>query len=525
MVFNMPRLLLLLAASVSLISAVVLITPGLRASANQPAAVGPDGLDDLFFYANSGPNQTLLNNGDGSFNAGVVAGASPNWRVYSGRFTNDDLDDILFYNYSDGTAIIIAALGDGGYTQEPTANWETNLYITLGDFNGDGLTDVLKTKSDSSFSVVEFATGNGTWTHPGGDTGDGHHDSLTVGDFNGDTKDDFAVSIEVPTNRHLAFVKLADGAGGWTDEEFPIDDAAALDAGDFNGDGLSDLLVYYRGSKVDYQIYMRNPQGIGFDPSSHLEEHDFYSFPVIGDFTGDGRDDVIIDENCYCDSEVTAHLYQISDTGAFQEVGDPFDLPQGNLLVGRFDGNTTEDFFLFGGHLVGGGSGGAQPGLWLSNGDGTWDTFPMPGYGKKDWTYALPGDFGTSPTAVTPTPTASPSPSPTPTPSPTNSATPSPTHSATPSPTLSPQRIQGDVTCDGSVTIDDAAALLAHVATHSGPPTGCLTAPAAVFPLGDTNCDGSVTAIDVLEILRATLELPEIALPQFCPEVGQPLTS
>jgi hypothetical protein len=96
--------------------------------------------------------------------------------------------------------------------------------------------------------VLYLNQGDGTWKRR--DQGTGHDqvfgDSLTVGDFNGDGRPDFAIGSGVMGRRDLVYLGRADG--GWDKVEIDVRPGAyvrSVLAADFDHDGRSDLAVGY----------------------------------------------------------------------------------------------------------------------------------------------------------------------------------------------------------------------------------------------------------------------------------------
>jgi hypothetical protein len=159
--------------------------------------------------------------------------------------------------------------------------------------------------------------------------------------------------------------------------------------------------------------------------------------------------------------------------------------------------------------------------------------------------YAVDTGVPVTPTArptdtIGPTPTLTPTHSPTPTPThtaaPTHSATPTPTPTATPTHTAAPTLIQGDMDCDGQITMQDFTQFMAYLALgERGPaPSGCPYPGDPFFPAVymDTNCSYSPTPapgttppaagyVDTQDALSLLTELSGIHHPFSC--IGRPL--
>jgi len=169
----------------------------------------------------------------------------------------------------------------------------------VGDFNGDGRDD-LATFTRGSACDVYVVTSNGfvfvgaavKWH----DVFACGNEIPATGDFNGDGRDDIATftwgttgDVFVATSVGFAFIGTS---MKWHDV---FDFGAEIPAiGDFNGDGRDDIATFTRGGACD--VYVAISNGAAFLGTA-VKWHDYFScyseVPGTGDFNGDGRDDLV----------------------------------------------------------------------------------------------------------------------------------------------------------------------------------------------------------------------------------------
>src|SRR5262245_30465044 len=161
-----------------------------------------------------------------------------------------------------------------------------------GDFNDDGKADVATfTRGSTGDVYVALSNGNGF-----SGTGWKWHDNFCfgtevplVGDFNGDGKDDIATFTRGLTGDVYVALSTGSGFGGtgwkWHDNfcfgtELPL-------VGDFNGDGKDDIATFTRGGTGD--VYVALSTGSGF-VGTGWKWHDWFcinsEIPKVGDFNG-----------------------------------------------------------------------------------------------------------------------------------------------------------------------------------------------------------------------------------------------
>ena len=169
-----------------------------------------------------------------------------------GDFDGDGVTDIAVFRPSIGSWFIVNTshvTGIGGVTGQTRISFGVNGDIPVsGDFDGDGATD-----------IAVFRPSNGTWyiRNSSGATG--------VGGVAGQTRISHGVSGDVPL------------------------------AGDFDGDGMTDIAVF-RPSNGTW--YIRNSSGItgagGFAGQTRIVYGGSGDVPVVSDYDSDGKSDIAI---------------------------------------------------------------------------------------------------------------------------------------------------------------------------------------------------------------------------------------
>ena len=229
----------------------------------------------------------------------------------------------------------------------PNTDFGKNTNVIIGDFNGDGKDDILRQDDQLGYEVFlsygingfssEVISVNSATT----DTKKGKV-NVHVGDFNGDGKDDFiAQYIGNTFDSHLF---TSNGDGTFSQTALPAwyyirGDFVNLIVGDFNGDGKDDFIRQEKGAWDDdnsgtAHVYLSNGNGTFsgqlltgdlYDNSGNVSVFNNYSFKgdltnlIVGDFNGDGTDDLIRQEKGGWDddSNGTAHILLFDGSGTF----------------------------------------------------------------------------------------------------------------------------------------------------------------------------------------------------------------
>ncbi len=257
----------------------------------------------------------------------TFAGFWDDQRWLAGDFDGDGLDDLVNVygaKLSNGSlrtrAWVHLATGSGFEHQSSIsslAGFSTAQRWLVGDFNGDGLDDLVnvygRTQADGSQQArawVHLSTGAGFEYQSGFTTFAGFWNAQAwlVGDFNGDGLDDlinvYGRSQPDGSQQARAWVHHSYGssfeyqsnvttlAGFWSGQRWR--------AGDFNGDGIDDLVNVYGKAQPDgsqqARAWVHESHGDGFYLSSNLTPFaGFWSGQrwLTGDFDNDQRDDLV----------------------------------------------------------------------------------------------------------------------------------------------------------------------------------------------------------------------------------------
>ena len=267
------------------------------------------------------------------------------WRVDFGAV------DLVAGNYGGGSTERVAAfvpdngswwVSSGDYTTSTWANYDTNdgwTFRKTGDFSGDGKADValyrpssgtwwVGVSNGSSFSTSQWAT----FAAAG---------PARVGDYDEDGKDDLAVfdsgvwKVLRSTGSSFTAATWAtlSTSSGWSSQY----------AGDFNGDGKSDLGSY---NDLTGRITVLKSNGTSFSISEwggFVKKKSGWGKMVVGDFDENGKDDWAAynpDTGRWWVLRSTGESFRIAEKWAEFEGKKSGWGPQ---LVGDFDGNGKMD--------------------------------------------------------------------------------------------------------------------------------------------------------------------------------------
>ncbi|WP_018349716.1 GH25 family lysozyme [Longispora albida] len=225
-------------------------------------------------------------------------------------FDGDGRDDTaLFYDYGGGHVAIWTLNAAGGLSLRwEDANWGRGTkYVVSGDITGDGRSDLALYYDfgDGRAAIYTLtATGGGAfgppvlrWDAPYWGTGTRF---LAAGDSTGDGKSDLALFYDYGGGRVAVFTLTATGDGGFSGPATRWEAASwgtgtkFLAAGDFTGDGKSDLALFYDYGNGGVATFVLPAGGSLYQGWSAPNWGSGTRFAQAGDFTGDGKADLAL---------------------------------------------------------------------------------------------------------------------------------------------------------------------------------------------------------------------------------------
>ncbi len=213
----------------------------------------------------------------------------------------------------DGQGTFTDASGGLDFAAESKDAGFSSRAIALADWDGDGRIDILALgegprlamapgapRSASADRMVIYGNEGTRWQRHDGDARPIFGSSVTVGDFDGDGRLDFATGSGILGRRDLVDIGRADG--GWTPTDVPIPAqayVAAVAARDVDGDGRADLAVgylAYAGERWRTALDVLSPRAGGtWERHALFATEDRTGVPAVatGDVDGDGHADIV----------------------------------------------------------------------------------------------------------------------------------------------------------------------------------------------------------------------------------------
>src|SRR6202453_1932206 len=263
------------------------------------ADVNGDGKPDILVASqcasnsncNNGAVSVLLNNGDGTFQAGGTFPSGGGYTLWaaSADLNGDGKADVVLMNEctstsdcSQGSVSVLLGNGDGTF-QLPVTYATTNdgQSVALADVNGDGQLDIVLANGDGTLQPAVAYNSGGIYAI-----------SVQLADMNSDGNPDIVVDNECSSDCSTSAISVLLGNGDGTFQpaiatSIPQSEMwQPIVVGDFNGDHKLDVAA--GGSNA---LLLGNGDGT-FQPSRSLGASG--TDTVMADFNGDGRPDLAV---------------------------------------------------------------------------------------------------------------------------------------------------------------------------------------------------------------------------------------
>jgi len=302
---------------------------------------------------------------------------------------------------------------DSWYHAEP-GNWSVNnsVHMEAGDYDGDGDSDlaVMYRYNNAAMKIWVFES-NGTnaftdsvWISK--EAGNWDVDAsvhIEAGDYDGDGDSDLAVMYRYNNAAMKIWVFESNGTDAFTDSvwvsreagNWDVDSSIHLKAGDYDGDGNSDLAVMYRYNNAAMKIWVfesngtdsftdsvwvsRDPGNWDVDASVHME---------AGDYDGDNDSDLAVMYR-YNNAAMKIWVFESNGTDVFtdsvwvsREAGN-WDVDSSvHMKAGDYDGDNLTDLSVMYGYdnsimklwvFKSNGSSSFSTNVWYNSGRGNWN--------------------------------------------------------------------------------------------------------------------------------------------------------
>jgi parallel beta-helix repeat protein len=268
-----------------------------------------DGKPDLAVsVTGSNTISIFLGNGDGTFTAApTIAATFGVENMVAADFNGDGIVDLAMDDGADQQVRVFLGNGDGTFRAVATSSTTIKDARTMavGDFNGDGIPDLITASEDGPSITVLLGNGDGTF-HTGTPqtfAAFGGYYELRAGDFNGDGKLDLVASTIYGSSSggEIVGILLGNGDGtftaGYSTAAYASSaSSAGLAIGDFNGDGVADVVVSASSNGVG-EVMVGKGDGTFTIVPIWLTASTPFTQVAVADFNGDGLSDIALESS------------------------------------------------------------------------------------------------------------------------------------------------------------------------------------------------------------------------------------
>ena len=318
--------------------------------------------------------------GDGTFGGGRDHPVAYPADVAVGDFNYDGRPDLAAVSTTNDRVELLLQTREGELEPAaPVPVGNAPELLAVADFNADGRDDLAVANYLDHDVSVRLGTGNATFRATTDIQLGAFPSALVVGDFNNDAHDDLATAVqELTGNRQQIFVSLGAGDGGFPAAKTLPRDAEGLVVGDFNSDAIEDLAYGgYLNAKAGQVSPGTGSGEVGEPLDIGLPAPATYAHGLAtGDFNADGMADIVASHDTNAVSVRLGGGNGTFPTGKTVPV-------EGNpraVAVGDFNSDGNEDFVVTNtakpgaAHIrLGDGAGGFRPGADLTVGLGPTD--------------------------------------------------------------------------------------------------------------------------------------------------------